>query len=113
MKAGDMLGASLCLERAVATGDDPSDHLKLSTCYHAIHREAHAAREAIRALSVSQASSEQAVAGAALDWIATVWPEKVDVLTDAVLLNHRPESADTLYELLWNLWKDTEMQRSQ
>lgn len=105
MDAGDIVGASLCLERAVQTDSDPQSHLRLGLCYLALHRDVAAAREGIRALALAQTKRQEAAAEEALSWLTSIAPAAGDSLADAVFLNHRPESADKLYEELLQLWE--------
>jgi len=104
MDAGDMLGASLCLERTVRVDADPRNHLRLACCYAALHREQDAARQGLRALATAQAGSDPFVADEALAWLSNLLPAALEPLSDAVILNHRPGSADILYEQLLALW---------
>lgn len=107
MDAGDMLGASLCLERTVQIDADPQNHLRLARCYAALHRDDAAARQGLRALAVAQSGNDPVVADEALEWLAALLPAALEPLADAVILNHRPESADILYEQLAALWDVT------
>jgi len=107
MDAGDMLGASLCLERTIRIEIDPQNHLRLARCYAALHREEDAALQGLRALAVAQSSGDPRVSDEALDWLASLLPAALEPLADAVILNHRPESADVLYEQLVVLWDNT------
>jgi tetratricopeptide (TPR) repeat protein len=107
MDAGDMVGASLCLERAVQTDPDPQAHLRLARCYAALHREAEAAREGLRALALAQVADDPQASDESIEWLAALAPPARGPLADAVFLNHRPESADILYEALLQLWDDT------
>jgi tetratricopeptide (TPR) repeat protein len=107
MDAGDMLGASLCLERTVRIDQDPQNHLRLARCYAALHRDEAAAYQGLRALAIAQCGNEPTVADEALDWLASLLPAALEPLADAVILNHRPESADILYEQLAALWDAT------
>ena len=104
MDAGDMAGASLCLERAIRTNADPGNHLRLARCYLALHRESAAACEAVRALALAHAGGDAPAADEALEWLGALIPEVREPLADAIFLNHRPASADTLYEELLQLW---------
>jgi tetratricopeptide (TPR) repeat protein len=107
MDAGDMVGASLCLERAVQTGADPYAHLHLARCYVALHREGEAAREGLRALALAEAADDSKAADEAMEWLVALAPYAREPLADAVFLNHRPESADILYEAFLQLWDET------
>ena len=104
MDAGDVIGASLCLERAVQTNPDPRVRLKLARCYEALHRETDAGLEGLRALAIAHAVGDHDAADESLEWLAGLCPAAQDPLADAVFLNHRPESADVLYEELLELW---------
>ena len=105
MEIGDMVGASLCLERLVRTNPDPANHLRLAKCYAALHREPEAVEEALRAVAVAQMAEDQASVDEVLDWIGRVDPEKREPVSDVLFLNHRPKSADILYEELLGLWE--------
>jgi len=107
MDSGDMLGASLCLERTVRIDADPQNHLRLARCYAALHRDEDAAHQGLRALAVAQSTNDPVIADEALEWLASQRPAALEPLADAVILNHRPESADILYEQLAALWDAT------
>ena len=100
MAEGDVAGASLCLERAVRTHGDPGHRLELAQCYRTLHREDEAAHAALRALAEAQVARLEGTAEAALAWLADALPEAKEALENAVFLNHRPDSADILYEEL-------------
>jgi tetratricopeptide (TPR) repeat protein len=106
--AGDILGACLCLERAVSSSGDPSDHLRLAQCYQTLHRGPQAVKAALRAIAVARAASNLEVADEALGWLGEVQPEAEQAIADAVFLNHRPESADILYEKLLLCWDEAQ-----
>lgn len=108
IEAGDILGASLCLERAVNLSGHPADHLRLAECYQALHRGPQAVREAFRAIAVARAAANVAVADEALGWLGAVQPKAEQAIADAVFLNHRPESADILYEKLLLCWDEAQ-----
>lgn len=103
---GDMLGASLCLERATVADTNPRTHLKLAQCYQALHREDEAIRAALKALSFASFSEDIAASDAVLDWILAIRSDAAETATEVVLLNQRPESADILYEALLHRWDE-------
>jgi tetratricopeptide (TPR) repeat protein len=104
MDAGDLTGACLCLERTVRTNPDPQNRIKLARCYLALHRDEDAAQEGLRSLALAQTTNDSLTANEALDWLSSILPAAQEGLTDAVILNHRPGSADVLYEELLELW---------
>jgi tetratricopeptide (TPR) repeat protein len=108
MDAGDVAGASLCLERALKGVSDPGTQLVLAQCYQALHRGPEAVRAALRSVASACADGDDLAADAALGWLASIRPGAEGPLSDAVFLNHRPESADTLYEELLQSWDEVE-----
>jgi tetratricopeptide (TPR) repeat protein len=103
MDAGDMAGASLCLERVLRTNPDAHTHLRLGICYIALHRDAEALEQGMRSLALAQFAGDEHAAEAALAWLESIDPGLRPPFEDALFLNHRPESADTLYEELVRL----------
>lgn len=106
--AGDLAGATLCLERVVRTDPQPQHRLLLARCYRGIKRDDLAAEQALRAIAQSQASHEEDAVDEALVWLCEALPSSRGPLADALFLNHRPESADNLYEELRSLWDEAD-----
>jgi tetratricopeptide (TPR) repeat protein len=106
MDAGDMAGAALCLERVVRTNAAPRNRLLLGRCFRECHKEAAASEQGLRALADAQAAGDYDLADEALSWVCEPIPTLRGPLTDAVFLNHRPGSADALYEELRSLWDE-------
>ena len=106
MDAGDMAGAALCLERVVRTNPQPRNRLLLGKCYRDCHKDEEASEQGLRALAGAQAGGDYDLADEALRWLCDPLPGAKAPLADAVFLNHRPESADALYEELRSLWDD-------
>ena len=106
--AGDLAGATLCLERVVRTDPQPQHRLLLARCYRGIKREDLAAEQALRAIAQAQASHEEDAADQALAWLCEALPASRGPLADALFLNHRPESADSLYEELRSVWDEAD-----
>lgn len=106
IEAGDLAGASLCLERVIRTNPSPSNRLLLARCYRECHKDDLAAEQALRALAAAQAAQDYDEAEEALCWACEALPAAKGPLADAIFLNHRPESADALYEELRSLWDD-------
>lgn len=106
MDAGDMAGASLCLERVVRTNPQPRNRLLLGKCYRECHKDEAAVEQGLRALADAQAAGDYDLADEALRWVCDPMPGAKSPLADAVFLNHRPESADALYEELRSLWDE-------
>ena len=108
LDAGDVVGASLCLERVVSESDDPRERLRLAECYRVLHRDEDAARQALRALATAQAGRFADMADTALGWLSEAAPDVAAAIADTVFLNHRPASADTLYEELLRVWDESQ-----
>ena len=106
MDAGDMAGAALCLERVVRTNPQPGHRLLLGRCYRECHKEEAAAEQGLRALADAQAAGHDDLADEALAWVCEPIQSAKGPLTDALFLNHRPGSADVLYEELRSLWDE-------
>ncbi len=100
MAEGDIAGASLCLERAVKTSDNAEHRLELARCYLLLHRDDEARSQGLRALADAHVGHHESLVEAILTWSADGMPFAKDALEEALFLNHRPESADTLYEEL-------------
>lgn len=107
MDSGDMAGAALCLERVVRTNPQPQNRLLLAKCYRECHKDEAAVEQGLRALADAQAAGDYDLADEALRWVCDPLPSVKGPLADAVFLNHRPESADALYEELRSLWDET------
>ena len=107
IEAGDMAGAALCLERVLRTNPSPRNRLLLGKCYRESHRDENAAEQGLRALADAQVAGDFDLAEEALQWVCDALPALKGPLADAVFLNHRPESADALYEELRSLWDET------
>lgn len=105
--AGDMAGAALCLERVVRTNPSPRNRLLLGKCYRDCHKDANASEQGLRALADAHVAGDFDLADEALRWVSDPVPGVRGPLADAVFLNHRPESADALYEELRSLWDET------
>ena len=108
MDAGDMGAAALCLERVVRTNPLLRNRMLLADCYRDCHQEALATEQVLRALATAQAAGDYDGAGQALLWLSTQKPGAGRAIADAVFLNHRPESADVLYEELRSLWDEAD-----
>lgn len=107
MDSGDMAGAALCLERVVRTNPQPQNRLLLAKCYRECHKDEAAVEQGLRALADAQAAGDYDLADEALRWVCDPLPSAKGPLADTVFLNHRPESADALYEELRALWDET------
>ena len=107
MDAGDMAGASLCLERVVRTNPLPRNRLMLGQCYRECHKDEPATEQGLRALAAAHAAKDDVTAEEALRWVTEASPEARGPLADMLFLNHRPESADALYEELRSLWDES------
>jgi tetratricopeptide (TPR) repeat protein len=112
MDAGDVVGASLCLERAAQNNPNPGARLQLARCYLALHRAPEAIRQALRSIALGCWSGDGASVDEALGWLVELRPDAAGPVGDAVFLNHRPESADMLYEELVQCWDDADSSRS-
>lgn len=106
LEAGDVLGASLCLERAIRTLAEPRAHLELAQCYAALHREADAGQTALRGLAVALYGGEDEAADALVGWLIARRPDVEGKLCDVVFLNRRPVTADIVYEELLLCWDE-------
>lgn len=104
--AGDMSGASLCLERVVRTNPLPRYRLLLGRCYRDCHKDALATEQGLRALAAAHVGQDGDTAEEALRWVAEPMPAMKGPLADMLFLNHRPVSADALYEELRSLWDE-------
>lgn len=104
--AGDMAGASLCLERVVRTNPLPRHRLLLGQCYRECHKDEQAAEQGLRALAAAHANQDDDTAERALRWVTEPMPDARGPLADTLFLNHRPVSADALYEELRSLWDE-------
>jgi tetratricopeptide (TPR) repeat protein len=105
--AGDMAGAALCLERVVRTNPSPGNRLLLGRCYRDCHKDEAAVEQGLRALADAHVAGDFDLADQALQWVCDAVPGVKGPLADAVFLNHRPVSADALYEELRSLWDET------
>jgi len=104
--AGDMGGAALCLERVLRTNPSPRNRLLLGKCYRETHKDEAAAEQGLRALCDAHVAGDFDLADEALRWVCDPVPALKGPLSDAVFLNHRPKSADALYEELRSLWDE-------
>jgi tetratricopeptide (TPR) repeat protein len=106
--AGDLSGASLCLERAVMTNDKSSIHLRLARCYHSLHRDGDAVRAGIGALTAAHRDGDEQAIEAVLTWLAALWPQAQAEYFALAVLNERPEAADNLSDELFQRWNDAQ-----
>ena len=106
MLGGDVAAACVCLERAAQTVASADLLLELARGYEALHRCADAERAALRSIAVGRAADDGASVDLALGWLCDARPLLAVPIGDAVFLSGRPESADTLYEQLLQIWDE-------
>jgi tetratricopeptide (TPR) repeat protein len=104
--AGDLVGASLCLERAVSTCDQWRVHLRLARCYQSLHRDSEAVKAGIGALAAAHQEAASEPVEAVLAWLGSLWPEAQMEYFALAVLNERPISADNLSDELLERWNE-------
>jgi tetratricopeptide (TPR) repeat protein len=97
---GDMLGASLCLERAVRKDGHWNNHLQLGRCYRDLHREDAAVEAGLAALASAYVEDDVHGLQTILAWIGGIWPDAQNIFFETAELNKRPVSADIVYDEL-------------
>jgi len=102
--AGDMVGASLCLERAAKTNATARNFLRLARCYQSLHREPDAVKAGLAALAAAHTEGGPQSLDDIMTWLRSLWPDVEAAYFETAILKQRPESVDTLHDELVERW---------